>query len=111
MKWYLLLAVLAGWLVTEVKDFFRGGALENPLALTLLKIIFICCVILMVSFCLVTARKLPKLTYYFPSEDQSKFSSAAASETSSVVSDYSLPRQRGRSPFATKLTTRANTLN
>ena len=60
MKWVILLSVLAGWLVTEIKDFFTGGAINNPLAITLLKIMFISVGILLVAFTLMTSHLLPK---------------------------------------------------
>jgi hypothetical protein len=108
MKWFVLLAVLAGWLVSELKDFFKGGALDNPLALILLKIVFICAVILMVAFCLVTSRRLPRITYHYPKEDQNPLD-RSMSETSSMLSEY-CPPKRGRESQNTRLTTRANSV-
>jgi hypothetical protein len=107
MKWLILLAVLAGWLVSELKDFFKAGALENTLALSLLKIVFICAVILMVAFCLVTSKKLPRITYQFPRGEESP--SQIASETSSMMSEYVYPK-RGRENQNTRLTTRSNSV-
>jgi hypothetical protein len=38
---FLGIAMLSGWLVVELKDFFSSGGMGNSLAFTLLKIIFI----------------------------------------------------------------------
>jgi hypothetical protein len=56
MKYVILISVLAGWLFTEIKEFFSQGAMSNPLAVTLLKILFISIVILIVSFGLMTSH-------------------------------------------------------
>src|SRR6185437_11264888 len=41
MKLVLILSLLAGWLISELKDFLTNGGIGNILAFSLLKIIFI----------------------------------------------------------------------
>ncbi len=41
MKMFIILALLSGWLVTELKDFMTLGGVSNFLAFGLLKICFI----------------------------------------------------------------------
>jgi len=41
MRLLITLAILTGWLVTELKDFVNGGGVSNILAFGLLKICFI----------------------------------------------------------------------
>ena len=41
MKMFIILALLTGWLVTELKDFMTLGGVSNLLAFGLLKICFI----------------------------------------------------------------------
>ncbi len=48
MKMFIILALLAGWLVTELKDFMTLGGVSNLLAFGLLKICFIMFLIAMV---------------------------------------------------------------
>lgn len=40
-KYFFIIAMLSGWLIVELKDLFSNGAMANPLALGLLRIIFL----------------------------------------------------------------------
>jgi hypothetical protein len=101
MKWVILLSVLAGWLVTEIKDFFNGGALSNPLAITLLKILFICIGILLVAFTLMTSHLLPKaIKRYMPEDLKEYISDDNLSQSSeSTVKCNNFRRGRSKSPM------------
>lgn len=46
MRLLIALAILSGWLVTELKDFISGGGLANILAFSLLKICLILFIII-----------------------------------------------------------------
>ncbi len=48
LKWFIGLAALVGWLVTELKDFIQLGGVSNFLAFGILKICFILFVIALV---------------------------------------------------------------
>ncbi len=41
MRLYILIALFSGWLIIELKDFLSNGGINNMLAFTLLKIVFI----------------------------------------------------------------------
>ena|ERR1700733_8155262 len=41
MRLYILIALFSGWLIIELKDFLSNGGINNALAFTLLKIVFI----------------------------------------------------------------------
>ena len=41
MRLYILIALFSGWLIIELKDFLSNGGINNTLAFTLLKIVFI----------------------------------------------------------------------
>ena len=49
MRDLVILALLAGWLASELKDFFINGGISNTLAFSLLKIIFIIAIILIIA--------------------------------------------------------------
>ena len=49
MTMIVVLALLSGWLVTELKDFFSNGGVTNTLAFGLLKMIVIVVMILIFS--------------------------------------------------------------
>ena len=51
-----IIAVISGFLYNEFKDFLVNGGLEHKLALTLLKILLICFLILMLSIFEVPVR-------------------------------------------------------
>jgi len=53
MKLYLILSLLTGWLVTELKDFLTLGGVTNQLAFSLLKICFLMCIITLISSLLI----------------------------------------------------------
>jgi len=54
MRLLIVLAILAGWLATEIKEFIIAGGINNTLAFSLLKICFILFMIIilviMISF-------------------------------------------------------------
>jgi hypothetical protein len=49
MSMFLILAILSGWLIAELKDFFYNGGIANLLAFGLLKILFISILIMGIS--------------------------------------------------------------
>ena len=77
MKMFIILALLSGWLVTELKDFMTLGGVSNLLAFGLLKICFIMFLIAVVIGGIIfpevvlealrrMKEKIPKETYIQP---------------------------------------------
>ena len=49
MRDLVILAILSGWLITELKDYFINSGISNTLAFSLLMIIFIIAIILVIA--------------------------------------------------------------
>ena len=96
----VVLSLLAGWLVKELKDFFSFGGISNILAFGLLKMIFITVMILIFATIIIGSQFLKELfSIKTPSSNNNELTptpttSCVPARTSSVrtsrIREYSL---------------------
>jgi hypothetical protein len=77
LKWLIALAVLSGWLTSEIKDFFFDGGWANRLAISLFKIstlfVLIAMVIMVILFPKLLMHNLESLNQKLNSERRNNF--------------------------------------
>jgi len=85
-----ILAILSGWLFSEMKDFIMNGGYDNKLATILLKIVFILVGILMCAFFDFNYEK------YFQPKEKHETPSTPSPELETNKSVRSRSNSRGR---------------
>jgi hypothetical protein len=77
LKWLIALALLSGWLTSEIKDFFFDGGWGNRLAIGLFKIstlfVLIAMVIMVILFPQLLLRNLESLNQKLNQERKNNF--------------------------------------